>query len=48
MNDLQHYETFKKDASVEKAESDVSSEHFTDINMGTLIQSMRPDVQDEK
>ena len=30
MNDLQHYETFNKDASVEKAESDVSSEHFTE------------------
>jgi len=48
MDDLQHYQTFNKDASEEKADSDVSSEHFMDANMGTLIQSMRPSVQDEK
>ena len=28
MDDLQHYQTFNKDTSVEKAGSDVSSEHF--------------------
>ena len=48
MDDLQHFQTFNKDASVEKADSDVSSEHFMDANMGTLIQSMRPSVQEEK
>jgi hypothetical protein len=48
MDDLQHYQTFNKDASGEKADSDVSSKHFQDVNMGTLIQSMRPSVQDEK
>ena len=30
MDDLQHYQTFNKDASVEKSDSDVSSEHFND------------------
>ena len=43
MDDLQHYQTHNPDASVEKAEkadSDVSSEHFEDANMGALIQLM--------
>ena len=48
MDDLQHYQTFNKDTSIEKADSDVSAEHFQDVNMGTLIQSMRPEVQDEQ
>jgi hypothetical protein len=30
MDDLQHYQTFNKDTSDEKADSDVSSEHFMD------------------
>ena len=43
MNELQHYQVHNPDTSVEKAEkaeSDVSSEHFEDANMGALIQLM--------
>ena len=40
MDDLQHYQVHNPDASVEKADSDVSSEHFEDPNMGALIQLM--------
>ena len=43
MDDLQHYQVHNPDTLVEKAEkadSDVSSEHFEDANMGALIQLM--------